>query len=164
MATLKKSRLWAAKEAYKAASNNYISQLSKRENNHLKNGNLLAKKAWAEQKLRQETERAKKVYADNKNKLKYWWASALWRGLERVAKVQASGWMKKSDVKWTVKLAEKTFSTAKQNYRAAANEAKKTKVTNSAINNTPAVREAKIKMDDARKNLGRLQKVANKRK
>lgn len=166
MATLKKSRLWAAKEAYKAASNNYINQLSKRENNHLKNGNLLAKKAWAEQKLKQETARASKTYADNKNKLKYWWASIPWRSLERVAKNQASGWLKNSDAKWTAQTrinnASKKLDTAKANYRAAANEAKKTKVTNSAINNTPSVRSAKINMDNARSNLKRETKAYKK--
>jgi len=96
--TLKKSRLWAAKEAYKAASNNYTNQLSKRENNHLKNQNLLAKKVWAEQKLKQEAERAKKVYADNKNKLKSW-AVPAYVSLKGVVR---NKWMKKSDVKWTM--------------------------------------------------------------
>lgn len=49
---------------------------------------------------------------------------------------------------------------AKQLYRDAANEAKKTKVTNSAINNTPSVRAAKINMDKAKKNVNNEEKRA----
>lgn len=98
------------------------------------------------------------------NKLKYWWASQPWRSLERTVKNASKNQMKKSDVKWTVKLAEKRLSDAQKNYRSAAKEASKTKVTNSAINNTPSVRSAKIKMDAARKNLNSLNKTAKKRK
>lgn len=155
MTTLKKSRLWAAKEAYKAASNNYISQLSKGENNHLKNGNLLAKKAWAEQKLRQETERAKKVYADNKNKLKYWWASQPWWSLERVVKTASKNQMKKSDVKWTVKLAEKALSNAKQKLRTHDASMWWTKQQHDAL---------KKQVKTAERNLKSLNKTASRRK
>lgn len=151
MATLKKSRLWVAKEAYKAASNNYISQLSKGENNHLKNGNLLAKKAWAEQKLRQETERAKKVYADNKNNLKSW-AVPAYVSLKGVVR---NKWMKNSDVKWTVKLAEKALSTAKQKLRTNDASMWWTKQQHDAL---------KKQVKTAEKNLKSLNKTASKRK
>jgi trehalose utilization protein len=69
--------------------------------------------------------------------------------------VVSNKWMKNADVKWTVKLAEKTLSTAKQKLRTHDASMWWTKQQHDAL---------KKQVKTAEKNLKSLNKTASKRK